>query len=154
MAKKRLNVNRSLSRYPEWMRATALDLRALIKGLYPDLLEVLHKDETVFMINYSRTPKAGDAFCVISVHDSYVSLDFNRDIVFQDPRNVLRSAGDLYQSLKLTEGKGFSRAYVRKLIQQAYEESTLTVKGNGDEAPVQPILRSVAPKKNKRVSER
>lgn len=140
-----------LGSYPAWMQTQAQQLRKLILEMYPKLNEVIHQDDTVLMLNYTITEQASDAFCAVSLHKTHVGLDFNRDVFFDDPDNLLRSAGDLYQSFTIGEDTKLPESYLKDLVRQAYKSSRISPEGFGGEVPVQSILTSVAPKKTKPV---
>lgn len=151
MEKETRDLNTVLSAYPEWMQAQVMQLRQVVLEAYPKLTEVIHEDDTVLLINYTTTEQASDAFCAISVHKSHVNLDFNRDVFFEDPDNLLRSAGNLFQSFHITEDTEVPEAYLQNLVRQAYASTKISTEGFGGEVPVQSIMTSVAPKKNKAV---
>ncbi len=100
------------------VRALALQTRALIKEIMPEVVEVPWPRQQV--IGYGVGPKKmSEHFCYISVHKDHVNLGFNYGSELPDPDGLLEGSGKLLRHIRIASQDDLARPTVRRLIEVA-----------------------------------
>ena len=100
------------------VRVLALQTRALIKEIMPEVVEVPWPRQQV--IGYGVGPKKmSEHFCYISVHKDHVNLGFNYGSELPDPHGLLEGSGKLLRHIRIASQDDLARPTVRRLIEVA-----------------------------------
>ncbi len=115
----------------------------------PKANEIIYDNYNAVAFGWSPTSKAGHTVCSIAVirSNSKVHFGFYWGSELSDPDKVLLGQGNQYRYVLVTENKKFPKAYIKKLINQAYANSLSKVKDQKDIIHGQTIVKSISEKK-------
>ena len=137
-----------LKPFPKQVRETALWLREFAWDLYPDCNELIYDNYNAVAFGWSPSDKLGDTFCSIAVgrtsHNVHFGFYWGSKIA--DPEKKLIGEGNQYRYLLVPDIKKFPKAYIKKLLKEAYAYS-LTKKKEGKPIKGATIVKSVSVKK-------
>lgn len=125
-----------------WLRAFAWDL-------CPKANELIYDNYNAVAFGWSPTDKVGHTICSIAVGRSSknVHFGFYWGNEISDPEKVLLGQGNQYRYILVTEKKKFPKAYMKKLVNEAYANSLAKVKDQKQLMSGQTIVKSVSEKK-------
>ncbi|MEP7111121.1 MAG: hypothetical protein ABI760_24200 [Ferruginibacter sp.] len=119
-----------LEPFPGEMKEIALWLREFVWDLYPGTNELIYDNYNALAVGWSPTHKVGHTFCSIAVgrtsHNIHFGFYWGSQIA--DPRGILLGKGNQYRYILVKDKKEFPKAYIRKLLEDAYENSIAKVK--------------------------
>jgi hypothetical protein len=97
-------------------------------------------------IGWSPTDRVGHTFCNVSIMRTNESIQFGFYWGSQiaDPGKVLIGNGSQYRYLVVTNKKDFPKAYIKKLLKEAYINSVSKVKDSKYFVEGQTIIKSVS----------
>ncbi len=96
----------------------ALRTRALIRDVYPEVVEVAWPKQRV--IGYGVGPKKmSEHFCYISVSGNHVNLGFNYGSELPDPDQLLEGTGKLFRHVKIRSTAALENPALRRLLEAA-----------------------------------
>ena len=125
-----------------WLREFAWDL-------CPNANELIYDNYNAVALGWSPTDKVGHTICSIAVGRSSKNIHFGfywgNEI--SDPDKILLGQGNQYRYVLVTEKKKFPKAYIEKLVNEAYVNSLSKVKDPNKIIFGQTILKSVSDKK-------
>src|SRR6266850_6728597 len=140
---------------PEVQRI-ALWLREFVWDLYPKTNELIYDNYNAVAFGWSPTDKVGHTFCSVAVGRSShnVHFGFYWGSQIGDPRKILLGEGNQYRYLLVTSTDEFPKAYVEKLLKEAYANSLAKVKDKKQIRHGATITKSISAVKraSKRVS--
>lgn len=145
---RRTNLSKFLKPFPEHVREIFLSLRDFVSELYPDANELIYDNYNAFVIGYSLSETAGDAFCALAVYSNYVNFGFNRGADLDDPKKMLKGSGSQYRHISVKSLEEFPAAYIKKLLKQAYRNA-VTQLDKASTAKGKTITKSVSEKKRR-----
>lgn len=127
----------------------AMSLRGFAWDLYPETNELIYDNYNAVAFGWSPTDRVGHTFCSIAVGRSSknVHFGFYWGSELSDPDKILLGKGNQYRYILVTDIKKFPRAYIKKLVQQAYVNSLAKVKDKKQIMQGQTIVKSVSTKK-------
>ena len=98
---------------------------------------------------WSPTDKVGHTICSIAVGRSSknVHFGFYWGSELSDPDKILLGQGNQYRYILVTDKKKFPKAYIKKLVNEAYANSLAKVKDTKQIISGQTIVKSVSDKK-------
>jgi hypothetical protein len=99
-----------------------LALREIILEQAPDASETIYQVYTV-AIWFGFSGKMKDMFCYITAHAKHVNLGFPRGATLPDPNRVLEGEGKTMRHIKIASENDLNRAWVRRYIQAAIEQT-------------------------------
>ncbi|MEO8415646.1 MAG: DUF1801 domain-containing protein [Ginsengibacter sp.] len=134
-----------LQPFPESVKEMTLWLREFIWNLYPDCNELIYDNYNALAIGFATTDKAGDAFCSLAVYSKYLNFGFNRGTEIADPNKILHGNGSLYRYIRIKEKNDFPKAYITKLLKDAYLNSLARLKERKQTVKGQTITKSISP---------
>ena len=147
---------RFLEPFPKDVKERALWLREFAWDLYPDCNELIYDNYNALAFGWSPTEKVGHTFCSIAVGRSShnVHFGFYWGSQIADPKKILLGEGNQYRYLLVTSTDEFPKAYVEKLLKEAYANSLAKVKDKKQIMHGSTITKSISAVKraSKRVS--
>lgn len=125
-----------------WLRDFAWDI-------CPNANELIYDNYNAVAFGWSPTDKVSHTICSIAVGRSNKSVQFGfywgNEIA--DTEKLLIGQGSQYRYIVVTDKKTFPKAYIKKLINEAYVNSLSKVKDPKQIVHGQTIVKSVSDKK-------
>src|ERR1044071_750746 len=118
-----------LKPFPEQLEIV-LWLREFVWDLYPQVNELIYDNYNALAFGWSPTDKVGHTFCSIAVGrtSKNVHFGFYWGSELKDPEKKLIGEGNQYRYVLVTDAKSFPKAYIKKLVKEAYTNSVAKVK--------------------------
>jgi hypothetical protein len=140
-----------LKPFPNEIKERALWLREFVWDLYPDCNELIYDNYNALAFGWSPTDRVGHTFCSIAVGRSShnVHFGFYWGSQIADPEKLLIGEGNQYRYLLVKSKDTFPRAYIRKLLKEAYSNSLAKVKDRGQIMHGATITKSISAAKRK-----
>ena len=104
------------------------DLRSYIFEICPDCNEILYHTHALTSV-YSMSEKLSDAFCMLPIYTNHVNLGFNKGILLQDKKNLLKGTGKLIRHINIDKLGAYRNNDVRQLIKEAIKIANADLKG-------------------------
>jgi hypothetical protein len=125
-----------------WLRDFAWDL-------CPETNELIYDNYNAVAFGWSPTERVGHTICSIAVGRSSknVHFGFYWGNELSDPDRILLGEGNQYRYILVTDRKKFPKAYIKKLVNQAYTNSLSKVKDQREIVHGKTIVKSVSEKK-------
>lgn len=125
-----------------WLRDFAWDL-------CPKANELIYDNYNAVAIGWSPTDKVGHIICSIAVGRTSKNIHFGFywGIELADPDKILLGNGKQYRYLLVTDKNIFPKAYIRKLVKEAYANALSKVKDEKQIVHRLTIVKSVSQKK-------
>jgi len=146
-----------LKSFPPSIQETALWLREFVWDLYPQANELIYDNYNAVAFGWSPSDKVGDTFCSVAVgSNKYVHFGFYWGSKIADPEKILLGNGNQYRYIKVKTKSDFPKAYIKKLLNEAYTYSLTkanpALPGKGDKKQIltgATITKSISPKKKR-----
>ena len=138
-----------LEPYPPESQAIALWLRDMVWDLYPRCNELIYDNYNFLAFGWAPTERMSDIFCNIAVGTRGVIFGFMYGVDLDDPENKLSGGGNQFRSLRVPDTDSFPKAYVKKLIRQAFDISGSRLKGRPHTPDGETIVKSISPTKRR-----
>jgi hypothetical protein len=138
-----------LEPFPVESQNIALALRDWVWDLYPKCNELIYDNYNFLAFGWGPTDRMSDIFCSIAVGTRGVIFGFMWGVKLDDPKGLLRGGGNQFRSLRVPGIDKFSKADVKKLVKQAYENSVAGLKGRPHTPQEQTIVKSISEKKRR-----
>ena len=124
-------------------------LRAFVWDAYPQANELIYDNYNALAFGWSPTLRVGHTFCSIAVGrtSKNVHFGFYRGMELADPKKILLGQGNQYRYILVKDQKNFPKAYITKLVKQAYANSLSKVKDKKEIVNGITIVKSVSEKK-------
>lgn len=125
-----------------WLRDFAWDL-------CPEANELIYDNYNAVAFGWSPTDRVGHTVCSIAVGrtSKNVHFGFYWGSEISDPEKMLLGQGNQYRYILVTDMKKFPRAYIKKLVKEAYANSLAKVKDLKQLMSGQTLVKSVSDKK-------
>jgi hypothetical protein len=119
-----------LKPFPPDIQERALWLRAFVWDMYPQCNELIYDNYNALAFGWSPTDRVGHTFCSIAVGrtSGNVHFGFYWGSQIADPKKILIGEGNQYRYILVSDLKKFPKAYITKLIKDAYANSLAKVK--------------------------
>src|SRR6266702_5363477 len=119
-----------LKPFPNEIQERALWLREFVWDLYPDCNELIYDNYNALAFGWSPTDRVGHTFCSIAVGRSShnVHFGFYWGSQITDPKKILQGEGNQYRYVLVKSREDFPKAYIKKLVKEAYTNSLAKVK--------------------------
>jgi hypothetical protein len=126
-----------------------MSLRDFAWDLCPKANELIYDNYNAVAFGWSPTDKVGHTICSIAVGRSSknVHFGFYWGSEISDPKKILLGQGNQYRYILVTDIKTFPKAYIKKLIKEAYANSLAKVKDPKQIVSGLTIVKSVSAKK-------
>lgn len=124
-------------------------LREFVWDLYPQTNELVYDNYNAVAFGWSPTDRQGHTFCSIAVGRSSknVHFGFYWGNEISDPEHRLSGQGNQYRYILVTDKNKFPKAYIEKLVKEAYANSLAKVKDKKQFINGQTIVKSISYKK-------
>jgi len=129
-------------------------LREFIWDHYPQTNELIYDNYNALAFGWSPTDRVGHTFCSIAVGrtSNNVHFGFYWGSEISDPDKILLGEGNQYRYILVPDIKKFPKAYITKLVKEAYANSLAKVKDKKQIINGQTIVKSVSAKKRTKKS--
>ena len=140
---------RFLKPFPDDVRERALWLREFVWGLYPSSNELIYDNYNAVAVGWSPTDRVGHIFCSIATGRSSnnVHFGFYWGSQIADPKKILLGEGNQYRYILVKDLDDFPKAYIKKLLREAYAHSLAKVKDKKQLMQGATITKSISAKK-------
>ena len=130
----------------------ALWLREFIWDIYPQTNELIYDNYNALAIGWSPTDRMGHTFCSIAIGrtSNNVHFGFYWGSEISDPDKILLGEGNQYRYILVPDIKKFPKAYITKLVKEAYANSLAKVKDKKQIMNGQTIVKSISTKKREK----
>jgi len=130
----------------------ALWLREFIWNLYPQTNELIYDNYNALAVGWSPTDRVGHTFCSIAVGrtSNNVHFGFYWGNELADPDKILLGDGNQYRYILVPDKNSFPKAYIEKLVKEAYANSLAKVKDKKQIMNGQTIVKSISSKKREK----
>jgi hypothetical protein len=128
------------------IKETVLWLRDFVWDLYPQTNELIYDNYNALAFGWSPTDKVGHTFCSIAVGRTSKNIHFGFywGSQISDPKNILLGEGNQYRYILVKKIDEFPKAYIKKLVKDAYENSVSKVKDPKQFLNGQTITKSIS----------
>jgi hypothetical protein len=135
-----------LKPFPGDVRDRALWLRDFVWRLYPNANELIYDNYNAVAFGWSPTDRMGDLFCSIAVGRSShnVHFGFYWGSKIDDPEGILLGQGNQYRYILVHKKSEFPKAYIKKLMKEAYAYSITKMKVNKQVFKGETITKSIS----------
>ena len=130
----------------------ALWLREFIWDLYPQANELIYDNYNALAVGWSPTDRVGHTFCSIALGrtSNNVHFGFYWGSEISDPDKILLGEGNQYRYILVPDKDKFPKAYIKKLVKEAYANSLAKVKDKKQIRSGQTIVKSISAKKREK----
>ncbi len=124
-------------------------LRDFVWEIYPKANELIYDNYNAVALGWSPTDRIGHIFCSIAVGrtSKNVHFGFYWGNKLSDPEKKLLGEGNQYRYILVKEINKFPKAYIKKLVKEAYTLSLGMVKDPGQIIEGKTIVKSISAKK-------
>jgi hypothetical protein len=124
-------------------------LRDFVWENYPVTNELIYDNYNALAFGWSVTEKLGHTFCSIALGRTSKNIHFGFywGSQISDPKDVLLGNGNQYRYILVENEKTFPKAYIKKLMKEAYANSLAKVKNQMDIKVGLTIVKSISPAK-------
>ena len=146
------SLKKFLSIFPAEVQQTALWLREFVWKLYPYCNELIYDNYNALAFGWSPTERQGHVFCSIAIgrtsHNIHFGFYWGSEI--SDPEKKLLGGGNQYRYVLVKSKTDFPKAYIKKLVKEAYANSLAKVKDKTEIVKGRTIVKSISEKKRER----
>ncbi len=143
------DLKKFLKEFPDDVKKVALVLRDFVWELYPNANELIYDNYNAVAFGWSLTDRLGDTFCSVGVmrRSLNVHFGFYWGSKIADPKKILLGEGNQYRYVIVKDMKTFPKAYIKRLVKEAYGYSVSKLKVKKLTLQGATITKSVSPKK-------
>lgn len=129
-------------------------LREFVWDLYPQTNELIYDNYNALAFGWSPTDRVGHTFCSIAVGrtSNNVHFGFYWGSEIADPEKILLGEGNQYRYILVPDKNKFPKAYIKKLVKEAYANSLAKVKDKKQITNGQTIVKSISTIKREKKS--
>jgi len=126
-------------------------LREFVWDLYPSTNELIYDNYNALTFGWSPTDRAGHIFCSVAAWRTGQNIHFGFYWGSQiaDPDKILLGQGSQYRYILVKNKRDFPKAYIKKLMKDAYANSLAKVKDESQLMQGATITKSVSAAKRK-----
>jgi hypothetical protein len=143
---------RFLQPFPAHTQELAWWLRKFVWELYPNCNELIYDSYNAVAFGWSPTDRLGQTFCSVAVYTGGVHFGFYWGAQIADPEKRLLGKGNQYRFIRVGSLKEFPKAYIRKLMNEAFANSLSKVKDETHLKKGLTIVKSISKKKKRPVA--
>ena len=146
------DVLKFLTPFEDEIKEKALWLREFVWDLYPTANELIYDNYNALAIGWSPTDRIGHIFCSIAIGrtSKNVHFGFYWGNEIPDPKKLLIGNGVQYRYILVKDKKDFPKAYIKKLVKDAYINSVAKVKDSKQIMKGATITKSISPVKREK----
>src|SRR5262249_24910823 len=152
MSKKEVNKLRPfLKVFEPEIQEIVLWLRQFAWDLYPTANELIYDNYNAVAFGWSPTDRVGHIFCSVAAmrRNNNIHFGFYWGSELRDPKKMLLGQGDQYRYILVKDKNEFPKAYITKLVKEAYANSLAKVKDKKQLMQGATIVKSISAKKAK-----
>lgn len=138
-----------LTPFPKEVQELALWLRDFVWDQYPNCNELIYDNYNALAFGWSVTDRLQHTFCSIAVFAKYVHFGFYWGTQIADPEKKLLGKGKQYRYIIVNNNNDFPKAYIKKLLKEAYANSLARVKNKAEIIKGTTIVKSISPVKKR-----
>ena len=138
-----------LAPFPREIKENALWLRTFVWDLYPGSNELIYDNYNALAFGWSLTERLGHTFCSVAVLSKYVHFGFYWGSQIADPDKILLGKGNQYRYIIVKNKIDFPKAYIKKLLKEAYANSLAKVKDKAELRKGLTIVKCIVPVKKR-----
>ncbi|GGB20949.1 hypothetical protein [Mucilaginibacter rubeus] len=117
--------------FPSEVRERALWLRDFIWDLYPQANELIYDNYNALAVGWSPTEKMSHIFCSFALYrggnyDTHFGFYWGSEL--SDPHKILIGEGKQYRYLLVNDIEAFPQQEIKKLVDEAWQNSLAKVK--------------------------
>lgn len=129
-------------------------LREFVWDQYPQANELIYDNYNALAFGWSPTEKVGHTFCSIAAGRTSKNIHFGFywGSEISDPEKMLIGEGNQYRYILVTDKNKFPKAYIKKLVKEAYSNSLAKVKDKKQIVEGKTIVKSISEKKREKKS--
>ncbi|MFL5808255.1 MAG: hypothetical protein ACJ749_01965 [Flavisolibacter sp.] len=141
-----------ISPFSAEIQEIVLWLRDFVWDLYPKTNELIYDNYNAVAFGWSPTDRVGHTFCSIAIGrtSNNIHFGFYWGSEISDPENKLLGEGNQYRYILVKSKNDFPKAYIKKLMKEAYVNSLAKVKDKKQLMEGKTITKSVSAKKRKK----
>ena len=140
------DLKKFLAPFPREIQERALWLRGFVWDLYPSANELIYDNFNALAFGWSLTDRVGHLFCSIAVgrtsHNVHFGFYWGSQIA--DPKKMLLGEGNQYRYILVKSKEEFPKAYMKKLVKEAYVNSLAKVKDKAQIVEGKTITKSIS----------
>jgi Domain of unknown function (DU1801) len=145
------DLKKFLEPFNDHIKELALWLRAFVWNMFPEANELIYDNYNAVAFGWSLSDKLSDTFCSVAVNtDQYVHFGFYWGSKIPDPEKMLLGKGNQYRYIKVSNKKDFPKAYIQRLVNEAYVYSLSKMKSNDQPIKGATIVKSISAKRGDR----
>jgi hypothetical protein len=147
MAKKDVSdLLKFISPFSPEIQEIVLWLRDFVWDLYPKTNELIYDNYNAVAFGWSPTDRVGHTFCSIAIGrtSNNIHFGFYWGSEIKDPEKKLLGQGNQYRYVLVKSKKEFPKAYIKKLLSEAYVNSLSKVKDKKQIMEGKTITKSVS----------
>ncbi len=143
------DVLKFLKPFDKNIQEIVLWLREFIWDLYPQTNELIYDNYNALAFGWSPTEKVGHIFCGIALYrtNQNIHFSFYWGSQISDPKQILIGKGKQYRYTLVKNKEDFPKAYLKKLMKDAYNNSLSKVKDKTQLRQGMTITKSISDKK-------
>ena len=124
-------------------------LREFVWDLYPTANELIYDNYNALAFGWSLTERLGHTFCSVAIGrtSKNVHFGFYWGSQISDPKKMLIGGGNQYRYILVKSQETFPKAYIKKLVKEAYANSLAKVKDKKQLREGLTITKSMSPVK-------
>jgi hypothetical protein len=138
-----------LKPFDKKVQTTALQLREFVLDMLPGSNELIYDNYNALAIGYSLTDKQKEMFCHIAVYSKHVNIGFDRGVDLDDPKQILKGAGNRIRHITVTDFESFQKSYVKTLLKQAHKLTIDAYDKKTQTISAQSIVKSISANKKR-----
>jgi Domain of unknown function (DU1801) len=140
-----------LKPFGDEIKERALWLREFVWDQYPQANELIYDNYNALAFGWSPTDRVGHTFCSVAVGRSShnVHFGFYWGSELSDPKKLLLGEGNQYRYILVKNKDDFPKAYITRLIKEAYANSLAKVKDKKQLRRGLTIVKSISTSKRK-----
>lgn len=121
-------------------------LRNFARDLCPKANELIYHNYNALSLGWSLTEKVGDNICSVVIYraNQNVHFGFYWGNELSDPEKILLGEGKQYRYILVPDRKKFPKAYMKRLINEAYTNALSKVKDQKQIIHGRTIVKSIS----------
>jgi hypothetical protein len=135
-----------LKPFSKEIQETVLWLRQFVWDLYPQTNELIYDNYNALAFGWSVTDRLGHTFCTIAVGRTSKNIHFGFywGAELSDTKGILLGKGNQYRYVLVKSCEEFPKAYIKKLMKEAYSNSLAKVKDEKQIMNGQTVVKSIS----------
>src|SRR3954453_21217351 len=143
------DLKKFLKPFGQEITETVFWLREFVWDLYPQTNELVYDNYNALAFGWSPTDRVGHTFCSVAIgrasHNFHFGFYWGSEL--SDPKKMLLGEGNQYRYILVKNKNDFPKAYITKLVKEAYANSLAKVKDKKQIMHGATITKSISTKK-------